>query len=278
MRKPILGKLLLSVGIVVAFASCKDDNYLTTAAPPPDVSFVEEFDTMTAAYNRGWRYINVSEPKNTDGFWTQGGFHNPYIWDGIYMDFAGATILPKPIPFGPYSSKGSYSGFIGATFMSVDAIDVLSNGDIGTISNWVVSPITLMKNGDKIVFYTRNIMLPLNGLGGGDSTDYANRLQVRFTPTESLNVGAGADPGDFNNALLDINPTYKLAHTLTSVPDAYPKSWTRFEATLAGINGAVKGRFAFRFYNDQWGNFLPSGDVIAGTGVALDSVAFISAK
>jgi hypothetical protein len=242
---------LFIVGMA-AFVSCKDDSYLAT--PPSDTknySFVEEFDTVTAAYNRGWRFLNVSEQKGT-GLWIQGLFNNPV-----------QTGFPAPIPFAPYSSQGSYAGFIGADYTS-------TNGGAVTISNWLVSPETVMKNGDKIIFYTRTLLLPITG--GTDSTDYANRLQVRINSTASLNVGETNDPGDFKTSLLDINPTYKEAHTLPALfdPLAYPAKWTRFETTVAGLNSTQKARFAFRYYVEGAGN--------AGraTAVAIDSVAFVS--
>ena len=99
MRKYAPGKFILPFCIAVGFLSCKDDAYLSIAPPPPDASFTEEFDTIGAAYNRGWRYINVSEPKGT-GFWTQGLFNDPNI-----------TGFPGIIPFPAYSSKGSFPRF-----------------------------------------------------------------------------------------------------------------------------------------------------------------------
>jgi hypothetical protein len=238
--------------MAVGFLSCKDDAYLSIAPPPPDASFTEEFDTIGAAYNRGWRYINVSEPKGT-GFWTQGLFNDPNI-----------TGFPGIIPFPAYSSKGSFPGYIGADYTSTSA-------QAGIISTWVVSPVTLLKNNDKIVFYTRGLILP----AGTDSTDYANRLQVRIsTKEESTNTGTGADPGDFNSALLDINPFYKFYYSSAALydPTAYPAQWTRFEATVSGLNAPVKGRFAFRYFVEGGGS---NG---LGTAVAIDSVAYISAK
>ena len=254
MRKYAPGNLLLLIVlfIVIGLLSCKDDAYLTIAPPPPDVSFTEEFDTIASAYTRGWRYINVSDPKGT-GFWTQGLFNDPNV-----------TGFPGIIPFAAYSSKGGFAGFIGADYTSTSA-------QAGIISTWVVSPVTLMKNNDKIVFYTRGLILPASP----DSTDYANRLQVRVsTAGESTNTGAADDPGDFTNALLDINPFYKFYHSSAQLYDplAYPAQWTRFEAKVSGINGAVKGRFAFRYYVEGGGS---NG---LGTAVAIDSVAYISAR
>lgn len=268
MRNFTLGKLLLSVGVIVSIlASCKDDSNLTVAPSPPDVSFVEEFDTVTAAYGRGWRYINVSSPKDI-GFWTQGAFNNPAL-----------TGFPSPIPFVPYSSKGTYAGFIGTDYTSTS---------LGVISNWVVSPVTLMKNGDKIVFYTRGLIIPYSY--GTDSTDFGNRLQVCYSSNgESLNVGSGTDAGDFA-PILDINPFYKEYHTapdpfpapadnytwtILRDPQAFPVNWTRFEAKVSGLNGLIKGRFAFRYFVENAGSG-PLGT--RSTAVGLDSVAFISAR
>ena len=215
----------------------------------PDQSFVEEFDTADAAYMRGWRYINVSEPKGT-GFWTQGMFNDPLV-----------TGLPTPIPFNAHSSRGSYVGFIGADYTS-------TLGGPGTISNWVVSPVITMQNGDRILFYTRGVLyfdIFLN-----DSTDYANRLQVRMsTENESLNVGSGNSTGDFKYALLDINPDYREAIFQNYDPLSYPIRWTKFEAKVGGLNGPTKGRIAFRYYVEDGG--FPG----LGSGVGLDSVAYI---
>jgi hypothetical protein len=250
MGRSTLGKFLfLSIFVFVYLQSCVKDEAAKLAPPPTkNQSFVEEFDTVTSAYDRGWRYINVSEPKGT-GFWTQAMFNNPNV-----------TGLPTPIPFPAYSSHGTYVGFIGADYTSTSA-------GAGIISNWILSPVTSMQNGDKIVFYTRTV---LYDLGGGDSTDFVNRLQVRTSAqNESVNVGSGNDVGDFSTVLLDINPFYKEAHIIGYDPEAYPIRWTRFEATVGGLNGVTKGRFAFRYYLEG------AGSAGFGSGVAVDSVAYI---
>ena len=254
MRKYALGNFLLPLCIAaVGFLSCKDDSYLTVAPPPPDASFVQEFDSINAAYDKGWRYYNVSVPKGT-GFWVQGLFNDPNV-----------TGFPGIIPFPAWSSRGSYVGYIGADYTSTSAA-------AGIISNWVVSPVTLIKAGDKIVFYTRGLVLPT---ATADSTDYANRLQVRVnTYNDGTNVGTGSDAGDFAKLVLDINPKYKFFHTQASLfdPTAYPSTWTRFEATIDNLPAPVKGRFAFRYFVENGGS---NG---LGTAVAIDSVAYISAQ
>ncbi len=243
---------LLLFLFLLGLQACRKDTASSLALPAlPDQSFVEEFDTVSSAYDRGWRYLNVSTPKGI-GFWTQGLFNNPSV-----------TGFTSVIPFPAYSSKGTYVGFIGADYSSTSA-------GLGIISNWVVSPVTKMRNGDRIVFYTRGVIIPL---GGGDSTDFSNRLQVRVSANDaSLNVGNGDDPGDFGDVLLDINPFYREQHTLAYDPEAYPIHWTRFEAKVGGLNGAVSGRFAFRYYLEG------AGFAGIGTGVAIDSVAYIGQK
>jgi hypothetical protein len=236
---------------MMALQACRKDDAAMMALPSvPDQSFVEEFDTTKAAFARGWVPINVSESKG-QSVWVQGLFNNPVN-----------TGLPYPIPFGPHSSKGSYAGFIGTDYQSTTAA-------AASISNWLVSPIVTMQNGDKIVFYTRTAVY---NLGTGDSTDFANRMQVRMNSKNTgLNVGQGDNPGDFTAALLDINPNYVEAHTSPALfdPTAYPIRWTKFEAVVGGLNGPTQGRFAFRYYTEL------AGSNGRGSAVAVDSVAYI---
>jgi hypothetical protein len=88
MGRSALGKFLfISIMCFVYLQSCVKDDPATLIPPAPkDQSFVEEFDTVGAAYDRGWRYINVSLPRGP-GFWNQGMFNNPNI-----------TNLPLPFP------------------------------------------------------------------------------------------------------------------------------------------------------------------------------------
>lgn len=266
MRKSTLSKILLSFVVVgVTITSCKKDDPASLIPPAaPNSSFVEEFDTVANAFQRGWVPINNSNPKGS-GIWTQGGG-------------------PQPI-FEPYSSKGSYAGFIAADYTSTSGTD-------DVISNWLISPLVNMKNGDKIVFYTRTQLLP-NAFVSGDSTDYGNNLEVCVNiKNEGTNVGVANDPagtsynlatdrGDFE-VLLSINPAiyddangfwnYRYAHSTPSLfdPLAYPSKWTRFEATIGGLTGTKKGRFAFRYYT------LDGGSNGNGSAVAIDQVQYIS--
>jgi hypothetical protein len=244
-----IGKLLTSVLLtMIILQSCKDDSHLAHPPAVPDQSFIEEFDTASAALSRGWKFVNASQPKGSN-VWQQGGDVMPW--------------------FKPFSSHGTYAGFIGADYTSTSA-------GAGIISNWVISPVITLQNGDTISFYTRSIGLvpgydtslntniEMYKTTREDTTDWANRMQVRMsTKGESLNVGAGSDIGDFTDILLDINPNYyewhatpgtydnglpwnnpsyqKFTFTREMVAAAYPGgAWTKFEAVVKGLSAPVK--------------------------------------
>lgn len=248
-KSPLSGFLLASLSILTLLQSCKDDSYLLAPPPVPDQSFVEEFDTAKNAYNRGWRFINRSDLIG------RRNWQNPDANSGI--------------PFLSWSGTGN--GYLWADYQSTAS-------DAGIISNWAVSPELTMQNGDKIIFYTRAELDTLNG----DSTDFVNRMQVRLNKTTSLNCGEGLDPGDFTVPLLDVNPFYyeflKSAFINPSSPlfqqarQAYPHVWTRFEATVFGLNAPTKGRFAFRYFMEG------AGSNGRGSSIGIDAVSYSSKK
>jgi len=249
-KSKLFGFLLASLSILTLLQSCKDDSYLLAPPPIPDQSFVEEFDTAQNAYNRGWRFINRSDLIG------RMNWQNPSTLAGI--------------PFLSYSGTGT--GYLWADYQS-------TSSDAGIISNWAVSPELTMQNGDKIIFYTRAQLYPV---GTNDSTDYINRMQVRLNKTTSLNCGNGADPGDFTVPLLDINPFYYefLKNSFNNPADplytqarqAYPHVWTRFEATVIGLDGPTKGRFAFRYFMEA------AGGNGRGSSIGIDAVSYSMKK
>lgn len=248
-RSTPAGFFFVLLSILTLLQSCKDDSYLLAPPPVPDQSFVEEFDTATNAYNRGWRFINRSDLIGRTNW------QNPTVLTGI--------------PFMSYSGTGN--GYLWADYQS-------TSSDAGVISNWAVSPEITMQNGDKIIFYTRAELDFFNN----DSTDFVNRLQVRLNKTTSLNCGNGTDPGDFTVPLLDVNPFYyeflKSAFNNPSSPlfqqarQAFPHVWTRFEATVIGLNAPTKGRFAFRYFMEG------AGGNGRGSSIGIDAVSYVSKK
>ena len=255
MRKTTLRKIAAySVIAVLILQSCKDDSSLVTPLPLANTTFSEEFDTAASALKRGWKFINASSP----------------VGGGVWQD-GGDVAAPF---FNSYSNNGSNVGFIGASYLSTSA-------GAGEISNWLVSPSTFMKNGDRIVFYARGWELP--GYVAGDTTDFGNRLQLCLnTFGDGLNVGTGlSDPGDFTTSLVDINPqqyewhnlpgTYNgVVITAAKISQAFPSSWTRFEGVVSGIATPGYYRFAFRYM------VMGGGNAGSGSGVGIDKVSFIS--
>jgi hypothetical protein len=273
MRKSTLTRIILSVCVIVTgVTACKKDDPATLTPPPiPDQSFVEEFDTVASAYHRGWVPVNNSNPKGT------------HIWIQGSGPLTTASGTPVPMPFFPaWSSKGSYAGYI------VCDAEVTSGG-VSVASNWLISPPIWMKNGDKIIFYTRCALYAT----AGASQDFGNNLEVCINrKNDGTNVGEALDPRDPDFKYTTDRGDFELVHSINPPiynavddwfdyatatddpsafnPKAYPANWTRFEITLTGSSQPAKGRFAFRYYT------LDAGSDGNGSAVGIDSVAFVS--
>jgi len=236
--------VILLSGLLLLLQACsKDQN--TESQPKPESSFSESFDDANDAARKGWIFSNNSVEKGS----TQWG--NPS--------------LPT---FNAFSSTTGPGGYIWADFNSTSSA-------AGVISNWAISPLITMQNGDTISFFTRAELFFFNN----DSTDFANRLQVRMNRKNTGKItGNGTNPGDFDVLLLDINPDYKTfgyAAFLNRDPEArlaYPHRWTRFEAIVSGLDAPTEGRFAFRYFVEDGGN---NG---RGSSIGIDEVNYRSKK
>lgn len=245
--------LACSCGAMALLQACKDDSDLVAPVPIKNQSFSEEFDTASAAFARGWETINASDP----------------VGPGVWQD--GGNLVPF---FNAFSNNGSNVGFIGAEYTSTSA-------GSGIISNWLISPPTLMQNGDKIVFYARSQAVS-PGYTATDTTDFANRMQLCLNAIgDDLDVGDGLEAGHFNTVLVDINPEYFEWHarpgtyagvpvTAADIAKAFPVFWTRFEGTITTLKRPGYHRFAFRYF------VADAGSAGRGTGVGVDKVSFIS--
>lgn len=220
------------ITLITLLSSCKNDSYLRDAPLISDQSFVEEFDTMQNAYNRGWRWLNRSTPIGFTN-WSQG---------------------PGTSSMLAYSSKGTNTGLAYSDYLST------AGTNDGIISNWLISPQITMQNGDKIIFYTKSELATAG-------TDFGARLQVTYNKDGDLFVGDGDNAGKFDNVMLDINPDEEAYIVTAPSPTAYPSDWTRFQATVTGLSNPVKGRFAFRYFlHDAGSNGL--GNAIGIDSVA----------
>lgn len=221
----------------VSFTAC-DTSDVATPAAPANHSWVQDFDSISAAHRQGWVTVNNTQPAGVET-WTQAY--------GYYEGKKGFNngILPNPQSY-LYSGKD----FIMATYNC--------GSGAANVSAWLISPKTMMKNGDQIVFYT-------SAFPGASRPD---RLQVRMNATGSSdNVGSDSTSvGDFKTVLVDINPNLSK-----SGPTAYPQQWTKYTLTLNNLPAPAERRFAFRYFVANGG---PGGK--NSYGIGIDSVAFVS--
>ena len=175
----------------------------------------EGFSNVAGLTAAGWNQQNLSTPIGSNPNWVQG--------DPVNMPFS-ANSLPA-------------NSYIAANYNSV--------AGAATISNWLISPMLNLSNGDVITFYTR-----------GTGSSYADNLQVRLsTNGSSANVGASnISVGDFSNLLLEINPTLTAA--------LYPPIWTQYTITSSGLAAPTTGRIAFRYYVPNGGPTGLNSDLI----------------
>jgi hypothetical protein len=134
------------------------------------------------------------------------------------------------------------------------AADTNNATGVGTISNWLITPVLTLQNGGQFVFWTRTDDPPVQ---------FPDRLQIRMsTNGSSTNVGTTATSvGDFTTLLLDINPAYTLS--------GYPTVWTRFTVNITTIVNPVQGRLAFRYFVENGGPDGANSDFIG-----IDTVSY----
>jgi hypothetical protein len=163
------------------------------------IALSEGFDDITTLPADGWALINNSNPLGTSS-WFQGN-------SGVFTAHEGAD-----------------DSYIGANFNNTSGV--------GTISNWLITPVITLNNGDEITFWTRS----------SNQDIWPDRLQVRLSlEGSSTDIGATATSvGDFTTLLLSINENLQT--------NTYPVVWTEYALTLSGLGPNVEGRIAFRYF------------------------------
>lgn len=163
---------------------------------------VENFDALgdPLVLPIGWTVTNQSSPVGTTG-WFRGG--------------AGTTFA---------AFNGGQTGYIGANFNNT--------AGTGVISNWLLSPVVSLQNGDVITFYTRTV----------DAPTFADNLELRISTAgaASTNPVGTTGLGSYTTLALTVNTTYPTA-------SGYPNTWTLFTHTVSGLTGATDCRVAFRY-------------------------------
>jgi hypothetical protein len=163
-------------------------------------SFSEGFDDITTLAGAGWALQNLSAPLGTSGWFQSSG---------------------APFP----AHSGAPTSYIAANFNN-------TTGGTGTISNWLMTPEIVLRNGTELRFWTR---IPAG-------STWPDRLEVRLsTAGPSTNVGATATSvGDFGTVLASVNPDL--------VVGGFPEVWTEFVLTISGLPASTSGRIGFRYF------------------------------
>lgn len=193
-------------------------------APVPDApemaNLYEGFENIYNLPSADWHFQNLSQPLGTIS-WFQGN-------EAVFTARAG--------------SPNSYAG-----------VNYNSTTGVGTISNWLLTPVLNLNNGDRLRFWTRT----------STGTQWPDRLQVRMSLSgSSTNVGSTATSvGSFTTLLLDINPTYAV--------NGYPQVWTQYTVLITGVPTPTDGRLAFRYFVENGG---PDGT--NSNYIGIDSFAF----
>jgi uncharacterized repeat protein (TIGR01451 family) len=197
------------------------DSASTQVSGCVNCSLNEGFDDISALPD--WFMQNNSQPLGVTD-WFQGN-------DGVFP-----------------AQSGDPTAYIGANYNNTSGT--------GTISNWLLTPLLSLHDGNQFIFWTRKA-------DEEDPNFFPDRLQVRMsTNGASTNVGTTAtDVGDFTHLLLDINPTYTI--------NGYPFVWTRYAVTVSGAGASVTGRLAFRYFVENGGPAGANSDYIG-----IDTASF----
>jgi len=194
---------------------------LSGSSSTSNLVITEEFDAGPPA---GWVINNLSNPL---------GINNWFLGNSAVF------------------TQQSGTGYLGANFNSVTGV--------GTISDWIITPMYTLNNGDVITFYTR-----------GPVSTFPDRLEVRMsTNGASVNVGANETTvGDFTTLLLGINPTLAV--------NGYPQVWTQYSITISGLGGPTNGRIAFRYFVTNGGPSGTNSDYIGIDNFTYTSIPTIT--
>lgn len=158
-------------------------------------------------------------------------------------------------------SQGSQSEFAAqsganTSYISANYNNTGTASGIGTISNWLMTPVVSFASASTLTFWTRTVAVPA----------FADRLEVRLsTAGASSDVGAtSSSVGMFTTSLLTINPTLTVT--------GYPSVWTQYTVNLGALGAGSSGRIAFRYYVTNAGPNGANSDYIGIDSFSLGAL------
>ncbi len=213
----IIKTTILTLSLILTFGCTQAQNLIT-----------ENFDVFPAS----WTKLNLSSPAGLS------------IWGA-----ATATVMTNIA-----GGTGAYNGTAATSYAYVNFYSTTGNN---TISNWLITPVITLMDGDVISFYS------VKGLSGGTDV-YADNLQLRI----SANGAATVNPvgnlglGDFTTLALEINPTLS--------PTGYATTWTQYSYTVTGLPVATDCKVAFRYFVTSGGPTGANSDQIGVDQYSID--------
>ena len=233
-------KLLLSLSLLVAIGSAK-----------AQMVYSYGFDGTTADLTtNGWIRTNQSStapaPPSVPVLWSVASYTPVTV---------GAGSPPaQPLPFTDVNTPNGQvsnppNGQAGGV-NSFALVNFASTQNVGTISNWLITPVITVQNGDVVSFYTRI------GKNNATQASFADNLQLRMsTAATHVNpTGGSAGLGSFTTMLAEINPNLNLTD--------YPETWTQISSTISGLTGPTPVKFAFRYFVPNGGPNGANSDII----------------
>jgi autotransporter-associated beta strand protein len=188
--------------------------------------------------------VTLNETFTTSATTTGGWNLTSGFWPAVNNSDNPQAYSPTGGAWGPSGSPPLFTSPPGGGYFATDT--TATGNDNGTVSDWLMTPVLTLHNGDTIKFYTRT-RSPEEG---------PSRMEVRLsTNGSSSNVGAtNSSVGDFTAVLGTINSALAA--------NTYPTSWTQFTFTVSGLSGTPTGRLAFRTNYANGGFGGPNGDTV----------------
>lgn len=211
--------------------------------------------TMTGA--DGWTRTNQSTSPSTTSLWTVANYASAVVSTtsngNPFQNQVYTTGQTTPIPNGQAGGANS--------FALVNYTSTTSTATSGaTISNWLISPVVTVQNGDVVSFYTR-----IGKYSATNTASYADNLQLRMSTNGAFTTDPTGGPtavGDYTNLLVEVNPNLDLT--------SYPATWTQYSYTVTGLTGPTDAKFAFRYYVTNGGVNGSNSDIIGIDTFSVD--------
>lgn len=213
--------------------------------------------TATMIGADGWSRLNRSTSPSTTALWSVANYTTATVTTtsggNPFQTQAYTTGQTTPIPNGQAGGANS--------FALVNYSSTTSTASSGaTISNWLMSPLVNVQNGDVVTFYTR-----LGKYSATGTASYADNLELRMSTNGAFTADPAADPfatGDYTNLLVAVNPFLDLT--------SYPTTWTQYSYTVAGLSGPTDVKFAFRYFVTDGGTNGSNSDIIGIDTFSVD--------